>query len=162
MITLKPMSQAHFQRYLDELVPEYARVHVTHGDAEPATAVERARGDIVSLLPIGLATEDQHLYSVYAGGVAEPVGAVWFEVRERDGRKSAYIYDFRIDDAQRGKGFGAEALARVDEKLRSMGARTVGLNVLPGNARARELYERHGFRVSGIVMQKVFAARQEP
>jgi ribosomal protein S18 acetylase RimI-like enzyme len=162
MITLKPMSQAHFQRYLDELVPEYAQAHIASGDAEPATALDRARGDIVSLLPVGLATESQHLLSVFAGGLAEPVGAVWFELRERDGRKAAFIYDFRIEGGQRGKGYGAEALTRVDEKLRALGARQVSLSVLGDNTRARSLYEKHGFRVSGILMQKVFAARQEP
>ena len=144
------MSQAHFQRYLEELVPEYAQAHVASGDAEPATAMERAHGDIVSLLPGGLATEDQHLLSVFAGGIAEPIGAVWFELRERDGRRSAFIYDFRIDPAQRGNGYGAETLTLVDETLRSLGVRHVGLSVLGDNVRARSLYEKHGFRVGGI------------
>jgi ribosomal protein S18 acetylase RimI-like enzyme len=161
MITLEPMSQAHFRRYLDHLVPEYAQAHVASGDGEPATALERARGDIVSLLPEGLATEDHHLLSVFADGIAEPIGAVWFELRERDGRKSAFIYDFRIDAAHRGKGFGARTLARIDETLKSMGAHHVGLSVLGDNVRARSLYEKHGFRVSGILMEKAFGARRE-
>lgn len=161
MITLEPMSQAHFCRYLDHLVPEYAQAHVAAGDREPATAIERARGDIASLLPEGLATEDHHLLSVIADGIAEPVGAVWFEVRERDGRKSAFIYDFRIDAAHRGKGYGGATLARIDATLMDMGACHVGLSVLGDNVRARSLYEKHGFRVSGILMEKAFARRRE-
>jgi ribosomal protein S18 acetylase RimI-like enzyme len=162
VITLKPMSQAQFQRYLDELVPEYAQAHVAGGDEEPATAIERARADIVSLLPGGLGTDGQHLLAAFAPGIGEPIGAVWFEVRDRDGRKSAFIYDFRIDRAQRGKGYGAGTLERVDVTLRSLGVHSVGLSVLGDNVRARSLYEKHGFRVNAILMRKVLAARGQP
>jgi ribosomal protein S18 acetylase RimI-like enzyme len=162
VITLKPMTQAEFDQYLERAVPEYAQAHVDAGDCDPARAIELARGDYVSLLPAGLKSDNQFLYSIHATGEAAPIGMVWFEMREQDGRKSAFIYDFRIEESQRGKGYGKETLARVDDRLRSLGARSVGLNVLGHNARARALYEKHGFRVASIAMRKVFGARQEP
>ena len=162
MITLEPMTQQQFEEYLERAVPEYAQAHVDAGDCDPDLALELARADYVSLLPAGLKSEDHYLYSIKAPGRAQPIGMVWFELREREGRKSAFIYDFRIDETQRGKGYGKATLARVDERLKSMGARSVSLNVMGHNHRARALYEKHGFRVTGIGMRKVFAARQEP
>ena len=156
------MTQSEFDEYLDRAVPEYAQAHIEAGDVDPDRALERARDDYVALLPAGLRTDNQHLFSIYAPGRSLPIGMVWFEIRERDGRKSAFIYDFRIDESQRGKGYGKETLARVDEQLKSMGARSVSLNVFGHNHRARALYEKHGFKVTGIGMRKVFAARQEP
>lgn len=162
MITLKPMTQSEFDEYLDRAVPEYAQAHIDAGDVDPSQALERARDDYVVLLPAGLRTEGQHLFSVCVAGNPRPIGMVWFELREHDGRKSAFIYDFRIDESQRGKGYGKETLARVDERLKSMGARYVSLNVFGHNHRARALYEKHGFKVTSLGMRKVFAARQEP
>ena len=162
MITLEPMTQAEFEAYLDRAVPEYAQAHVDTGEFDRDEALDRARGDYVVLLPAGLGTGSQHLFSIRAAGRAEPIGMVWFELRDESGRRSAFIYDFRIDESQRGKGYGKATLARVDEKLRSMGARWVSLNVMGHNHRARALYEKHGFRVASIAMRKVFAARQEP
>jgi ribosomal protein S18 acetylase RimI-like enzyme len=156
------MTQAQFQAYLDRAVPEYARAHIEAGDCDPGDALARAQADYVALLPAGLKSEDHHLLCIYAPDRAEEIGMVWFELRERDGRKSAFIYDFHIDEAQRGKGYGRETLALVDERLKALGARSVSLNVFGHNHRARALYEKHGFRVTGIGMRKVFAARQEP
>lgn len=156
------MTQSAFDAYLDRAVPEYAQAHIEAGDCEQDRAMEMARADYVALLPAGLKSEGQFLYSIHASGAMEPIGMVWFELRERDGRKSAFIYDFHIDASQRGKGYGKETLARVDDLLRSMGARWVSLNVFGHNRRARALYEKHGFKVTSMGMRKVFAARQEP
>ena len=156
------MTQAQFETYLERAVPEYAQAHIDAGDCDPEDAVERARGDYVSLLPAGLKSENQFLYAIFANGRGEPIGMVWFEMRDNDGRKSAFIWDFRIDESQRGKGYGRETLARIDEHLKALGARWVSLNVMGHNQRARSLYEKHGFRVVGIGMRKVFAARLEP
>ena len=161
MISLRPMSQPEFDDYLERAVPEYAQAHLDNGVPDRARALERAKGDYLSLLPAGLKSDSMHLLSICAAGRERPIGMVWYEMREDDGRKSAFIYDFRIDEAERGKGYGKETLARIDERLRSLGARSVGLNVLGHNQRARALYEKHGFKVESIAMRKVFAARQE-
>jgi ribosomal protein S18 acetylase RimI-like enzyme len=162
VITLEPMTQAQFESYLERAVPEYAQAHVDAGDCDADTALDRAREDYVSLLPAGLASEDQHLFVIRAEGEPEPIGMVWFALREDGGGKSAFIWDFRIDESKRGKGYGRATLERIDEQLRAMGARWVGLNVMGHNHRARALYEKHGFRVTGIGMRKVFAAGEEP
>jgi ribosomal protein S18 acetylase RimI-like enzyme len=151
------MTQAQFERYLERAVPEYAQAHLEAGDCEPDRALELARADYVSLLPAGLASEGQFLYGIHLPGESGPIGMVWFELIEREGRRSAFIYDFHIDAAQRGKGYGKAALARLDERLVAMGARFVSLNVMGHNHRARALYERHGFEVASLAMRKRLA-----
>jgi hypothetical protein len=68
VITLEPMTQSQFETYLERAVPEYAQAHVDAGDCDPARALDRARGDYVSLLPAGLKSESHYLFAIHAAG----------------------------------------------------------------------------------------------
>ncbi len=46
----------------------------------------------------------------------QKIGFIWVHVK--DGK--AFIYDFLIDEEFRGKGYGKQALAAMDEMLKSM------------------------------------------
>ena len=157
MVKLVPMTQAEFERYLEYAVKDYAEAHVKAGDSDLDEALELAQKDYESLLPEGLASKNQHLFSVFVEGSADPVGLVWFESRERNGKKSAYIYDIHVHEGLRGRGYGSAMLRAVDAMLRGMGIGRVSLNVMGWNTRARDLYEREGYTVTGIGMTKVLA-----
>ena len=79
---------------------------------------------------------------------------VWLALRERKGRRSAFIYDFVIREEHRHKGYGAQTLANVDRTVEKMGASRIGLNVMGYNHVARALYEKHGYEITGIGMMK--------
>jgi ribosomal protein S18 acetylase RimI-like enzyme len=49
-----------------------------------------------------------------------------------------------VPDA-RGRGVGSAALKFVMNEARMQGLRALHLEVMPGNERALELYQRHGF-----------------
>jgi ribosomal protein S18 acetylase RimI-like enzyme len=157
MVRLVPMTQAEFERYLEHAIEDYAQAHVKAGDGDLAEMLVASKADYDSLLPEGLASKNQHLFSVFAEQVPEPVGLVWFESRERRGKKSAYIYDIQVRPELRGKGYGSATLRAVDARLREMGIGRVSLNVMGWNTRARELYEREGYTVAGIGMHKLLA-----
>ena len=157
MVTLVPMTQQEFERYLEYAIQDYAEAHVKAGDGDLAEMLVASKGEYDALLPNGLASPTQHLFSIFADAAPEPVGLVWFESRERRGKKSAYIYDIQVRPELRGKGYGSAALRAVDAKLREMGVGRVALNVMGWNTRARELYEREGYTVAGIGMHKVLA-----
>ena len=78
------------------------------------------------------------------------IGVLWVKVKEH----KAFIFDFILDEAFRGKGFGKQALAAMDEKLRAMDVETVALHVFGHNVTAQELYKKTGFEISGIQMRK--------
>jgi len=152
MLKLVPMSEPGFRKYLETAVQEYAQAHVKAGDCEPEDALRLAQADYDGLLPDGISTRGHHLFSIVRGDA--PIGMAWFQFRERDGRKSIYLFDFQIDAAERGKGYGTQALQRIEELARSMGAERMSLNVMGWNDGARRLYERVGFAIAGIGMTK--------
>jgi ribosomal protein S18 acetylase RimI-like enzyme len=69
--------------------------------------------------------------------------------------QKAFIFDFIIDEAFRGKGYGKQALAALDEKLISMNVDSVGLHVFGHNIVAQELYKKSGYEITNINMRKV-------
>ena len=66
-----------------------------------------------------------------------------------DGNERAYVYSFRVKPAHRGQGIGTRLMETVENDLRARGFRRVTLNVAKDNPRARQLYERLGYRVVG-------------
>jgi ribosomal protein S18 acetylase RimI-like enzyme len=112
--------------------------------------LERSKKEFASLLPAGIHTKNQYLWSIL-DEARHKIGVLWIQVQEG----KAFIYDFIIDEAFRGKGYGKQALMAMDEKLRSMNVESVGLHVFGDNTTAQELYKRMGFQITGIHMRKV-------
>ena len=156
MIRLAPMTAAEFDRYMETAVEAYAEVHRKTGVCTPEEALGVARSDYAKLLPAGLTSANQHLYSIWLDS-GERIGMLWFATREDRGLKSAYIYDFQVDESRRGKGYGTAALAALEQLVVPMGINRISLNVFGWNTAARALYERCGFTVTGIGMTKVLA-----
>lgn len=66
MVRLVPMTQAEFERYLEHAIEDYARAHVKAGDGDLAEMLVASKADYDSLLPEGLASKNQHLFSLRA------------------------------------------------------------------------------------------------
>lgn len=64
-----------------------------------------------------------------------------------DGLNRAYLYSFRVKAPYRSAGLGARLLAMVENDLQKRQFHSMTLNVAKINQRARQMYERHGFRV---------------
>jgi ribosomal protein S18 acetylase RimI-like enzyme len=150
MITLEPMQQEDFERFLEDEIREYAADHVRNGNWPPEGSLERSRQEFASLLPDGVHSEDQYLWSVLDAN--KTIGFLWVQVKE----SRAFIYDFVIDEKFRGKGFGKQALAAMDERLKSMNVDSVALHVFGDNITAQGLYRKMGFEISGIHMRKKY------
>lgn len=154
MIRLDPMTQAEFEHYAAYAIEDYAQAHFRNGDCDLEEARGRSRRGYAELLPEGLATKDQFLFSVREDAQAEPVGVLWLALQQRDGKPLVYIYDIEIVAGRRGQGLGTQLLRLVDEHCRGMGVSRISLNVMGWNHGARALYERNGFGVTGIGMTK--------
>ena len=149
MVKLIPMEQAVFEAYLEEDIQRYAQAHLEAGNWEPSQALEKPRTEHQQLLPDGLESKNQYLFSIIDAS-DQKLGILWVNIE--NGR--AFIYDFRIDEAQRGKGYGKQALMALDEKLKSIEVQSVGLHVFGDNFIAQELYKKMGFQITGIHMKK--------
>ena len=67
--------------------------------------------------------------------------------------KSLYIDDLCVDEACRGQGVASRLYDHVCQYARSMGCRSVTLNVWCGNDNAMDFYERRGMKPRNIHME---------
>ena len=149
MVKLETIQQEDFERFLEHEIGEYANDHVRNGNWSPEGALERSRKEFESLLPDGIHSKHQYVWSIM-DEENNKIGVLWVQVKDQ----KAFIYDFIIEEAFRGKGFGKQALAAMDEKLKSMEVESVGLHVFGANIGAQELYKKMGFEITGIHMRK--------
>jgi ribosomal protein S18 acetylase RimI-like enzyme len=149
MIKLEPLQQEDYERFLEREIRGYAEDHVRNGNWSPEGALERSRKEFEHYLPDGIHSKDQYLYSIVDDN-ATKIGVLWVQVKDR----KAFIFDFVIDEELRGKGYGKQALAAMDEQLKSMEVESVELHVFGDNIPAQELYKKAGFQISGIHMNK--------
>ncbi len=66
MVQLLPMTQAEYDAWLIPAIKEYAEEKVRAGAWEAGEALERSRGEFLKLLPDGLASKDNYLYSIWS------------------------------------------------------------------------------------------------
>lgn len=150
MLKLAPMQQTDFEIYLEENIQKYAQEHVRVGNWKPSEALEKSRKVHELLLPNGVQSKNQHLFSIVDEDTDTKVGILWVNIE--GGR--AFIYDFMIDETLRGKGYGKQALIAMDAELKAMNVESVGLHVFGDNLIAQGLYKKMGFQITGINMRK--------
>jgi len=150
MVKLEPMQQEDFERVIEEEIYGYAAEHVRNGNWPEEGSLERSRKEFETLLPDGIHSQDQYLWSLMDGD--NKIGFLWVQVRGNQ----AFIYDFLIHEEFRGKGYGKQSLAAMDERLKSMGVESVALHVFGDNITAQELYRKMGFEVAGVHMRKKY------
>jgi len=60
--------------------------------------------------------------------------------------RDAFVDEFYLREEYRGRGWGRAAMAFIEDEARRLGIRTLHLEVVQQNAKARELYRSLGFR----------------
>ena len=149
MITLEPIQQEDFDRMIDTEIRGYAEEHVRNGNWPAEGALERSKKEFDALLPDGIRSKDQYLWSLLDED-SNKIGVLWVQVKDQ----KAFIYDFVINEAFRGKGYGKQALIAMDDKLKAMNVESIGLHVFGDNITAQELYKKMGYQITGIRMKK--------
>ncbi|MFC4560135.1 GNAT family N-acetyltransferase [Virgibacillus kekensis] len=153
-IELKPMSEEKFNQYYKKLTEEYAADHAKAGNWSEDEAVDKARKQIEKLLPEGVKTKENYLYSVCDGD--DPLGVLWLNVRPTPQGNHAYIYDIRLDDDQQGKGYGKATMQKLDEYAKEHEISRIALHVFAHNERAIKLYTKTGYEMTDHLMAKTF------
>jgi RimJ/RimL family protein N-acetyltransferase len=156
MVKFIEISEADFQRWEEASITEYFEERVEAGNADEAESPERSRDEFVSLLPEGRFTKNNYVYSIADEKDADRVvGIIWYAVDHPDFPKNTlYIYDIRIEEQLRGRGYGRAALLLLEERARALGKRRIALHVFAHNERAHRLYEELGYKPTNIVMAK--------
>jgi len=155
MISLRSMTEEEFQAFLAQSVPEYASEKVKAGNWTPEEAWERSRKDHATLLPEGLASPRQHLYTIEFGG--RPVGRLWLSVDPQTAGGAGFIYDLFVAEAFRRQGIAAEAMRLLEKEALGLGVSGLSLHVFGYNLAARALYQKLGYEITNINMSKALS-----
>ena len=158
MIELRPMSNQVFEAYYQESIDHYAQEMISAGNVSQVEARAASEKQFSDLLPDGLDSTGQHIFSIWDPGIKREVGIVWVGERKRGDLTQAVIYDVRVQENLRGQGYGTQALRAVEDLIRDMGISEIWLHVFGHNTGARLLYERLGYEISNVTMRKKLGA----
>jgi ribosomal protein S18 acetylase RimI-like enzyme len=145
------MTDAAYAAWRERSVREYAAEHVKSGGWTAEEAPAMAEAQFAQIMPNGLATPGQFLWTVRDATGAD-AGILWVGTERRPGH--AFIYDIEIDDERRGQGLGTAAMLALEEWARAAGIETIGLHVFGHNTGAWQLYKRLGYIETNVQMEK--------
>ena len=154
MVTLTPMRADEFAAYLAETVPAYAEDKVAAGQWAADAALRLAREEFDELLPQGLATPDNHLFTLRDPATGGSVGVLWFAIQQRGSEKIAYVYDVLVHPPFQRRGYATQAFAALEAQAAARGLAGIALHVFGHNAAARALYDKLGFEPTNLSLFK--------
>jgi RimJ/RimL family protein N-acetyltransferase len=146
------MTAEEFERWLPAMRDAYADDIARNGGGTAEAARRKAEADVERLFPGSAPVPEQLVFVVEADG--GPVGDLWLSVRDVDFGRLLWIYDVRIEERHRGRGYGREAMTLAEVEARRLGLDRVGLNVFGGNEVARGLYRSLGYAENAVFMTK--------
>lgn len=155
-IQLVPMTQEQLDAWLPGAIEGYADEHASTGRWSREEALRLSREEHEKLLPQGVATPDQHLWTIVRSSDGQRVGILWMAVRD-DPTRHAFIYNIEIDEAFRRRGYAEQAMVCLEDEARKLGLDTIRLHVFGSNAAARPLYEKLGYATTNVLMAKTLA-----
>ena len=152
MVRLIPMTENELEVHLEKSIPEYAAENVAAGYWSEEEALERSRKAFTNLLPQGVNTENNYLLRIQLEESGEKIGVIW--MKHEMPRPHGFIYDFVLDETQRGKGYGKQTMLALEEFANGLGLQTIGLHVFANNVAAMKLYKGLGYEVTSQNMTK--------
>jgi GNAT superfamily N-acetyltransferase len=146
------MREDEFTAWLPQMRDRYAEDMVRDAGLAPERAAARAEAEIERLFPGGRPSSEQLVFVIEAAG--EPVGDLWLAERDDAFQRCLFIFDIRLADSQRGKGYGKDAMLFAEEEARRRGHDRIALNVFGRNTVARNLYRSLGYEENAVAMSK--------
>jgi ribosomal protein S18 acetylase RimI-like enzyme len=144
------MTSAEYERWRRSAVTDYAQAWVDSGILSADEARERAASQFAELLPEGLDSPRQELFTAFHGD--DDVGMLWVHFDDSAERR-AFIYDIEVWESLRRRGYGRAIIEALVALARERDAGSIGLNVFGSNPGAKALYERMGFEVTATQMK---------
>jgi ribosomal protein S18 acetylase RimI-like enzyme len=146
-----PITESEYNEWIIASKNTYMLLNIKNGKTKEE-AEKKANDDYHQLLPNGLLTEHSFIYSIKAND--QWVGTLWFGIRGPEDNRKAFIYDIVIDEVERVKVYGEEALKFLEGEVKKLGYNHIGLHVFGHNKVARRLYEKMGYEVMNLFLEK--------
>lgn len=154
MTVLVSMTDAEYDAYVADSIPAYAADKVAAGQWSEADALGLARKSFDELLPNGLQTPHNHLYSIRDAHDGPSVGMVWIAAQDRAGQRIAYVYDVSVKPDHQRQGHASRALLALEDEVHRLGLAGIALHVFGHNVAAQALYRKLGYAPTNINMYK--------
>ena len=154
MICLQEMTKKEFSEYKRFLIEDYAQ----DASRNYCIPLEEARANSVKqingMLSQGLSTPNQFLYTIQLskGSTEVEIGYLWLDINEM--KQRCILCDIYLHKEFRGKGWGRKTLEVFESQITERGIRKISLHVFANNAVARALYEKLGYKVTGLNLEK--------
>ena len=134
----------------DSQPSEFGRAGELWLRAETArTGVATAEADVRELVAGLTAATAKPGARLLVGVIDGRIVATAYGVPLKSDPTSAQVAMLAVDPELWGEGYGTQMLDALSQALREQGCAALRMNVDPANARARALYERHGWQHSG-------------
>ncbi|MBC7420589.1 MAG: GNAT family N-acetyltransferase [Bdellovibrio sp.] len=156
MIELRKMTPAEFLDYMEYAVDNYAVEKQKGEGLTQAEAQKVSKESYAKLLPQGLESKDQFLYSAIEKSTHRAIGILWMAKKLNGEKPYVFIYDIELLPEKRGQGLGKQLLSLMEVEAKKLGCVSVGLHVFGHNAAAVALYEKSGFETTSRMMKKDF------
>jgi ribosomal protein S18 acetylase RimI-like enzyme len=148
------MNAKEFAAYVARAIPEFAHDKVASGQWSKASSLELSRQGYDELLPKGLATPENFLFTLREAASQAAVGVLWYAIQERAGQRIAYVYDVLVEAQHQRKGYATQAFQALEGEVRSRGLCGVALHVFGHNKAAQALYAKLGYQPTNINLFK--------
>ena len=153
MVTLKKMNKESFQQYITTAIEDYAKDKVASGNWAEEEAIHLSKESFTRLLPKEEESKFNYLFSIF--NAQKIVGMIWIAQESPTNIEEGFIYDFLIFEEYRGMGYGKEAMKALEEIVKELGMKKIGLHVFGHNKVAQGLYEKMGYKITNISMEKL-------
>ena len=152
MIRLKQMNEADFEVFKTNTIQSYAHdIMVSRGLSEE-DAVKRSVSETNTLLSKGIETPNHTFLTIQKSDSNEKIGHLWYQTDS--GESEVFIYHIEIKKEHRRLGYGKIALIELEKKVKPKGVSRILLNVFSSNRVAYSLYEKLGYKITNLQMQK--------
>jgi GNAT superfamily N-acetyltransferase len=146
-VAMRPMRGDEYHAWLSRATEDYAREKAENKGISFEEALPKARAEMASLLPDGLATSNHTIEVAEDPESGERLGYLWHARESRDdGREVVWLYDVYVEEPHRGRGVGRRLMEILEDRAREMDLGRIELNVFGRNTGARRLYKSLAYR----------------
>lgn len=160
MAVLVPMREETYPSFLERSIATYAEENVLAGRLPPDSARSRSEAEFARLLPLGLATPDNHLYEIVDAEGGTMVGYLWIAIVTTPETSSAFVYNVEVLEPFRRQGHARRAFEELEAVVADLGVSRIGLHVFGHNPGAQALYRALGYSVISMNMSKEIGGSQ--
>jgi RimJ/RimL family protein N-acetyltransferase len=154
MLVLRNMHVQEYPAYCQYFIDDYSNEIVKNYGYSIEVAIEMAKNSLQHCFPDGLKSNDHDLLCIEATVNGKPVVVGYLLHSINIEECSTFIYDFYVDNAYRGQGFGKKAISALESQIQLVGIEQIKLRVAYYNDRALKLYQDVGFTITGFNMSK--------